>query len=232
VLNSKCNHSSRTTQPHCHPRTAAVLHLTTHCNLSNAAPYNTSLRQIQVHEAANWLLLSLGPVDSIDFSTSFAEIRLVAEMFFRESSSCICKACSRATEQSGITDNRQAQPVLQRGKILRVLQLWNQVDRLCTQDWMGLEGCNIRRNLSKLVNEGRLGINTVTPRINDSDQAWRAWSHGCGDTSRTIKFLTAWAAFKNILVVCDTILCPRNNTKFSCTLSETRKTDLDTALLS
>jgi len=46
-----------------------------------------------------------------------------------------------------------------------------------------------------------------------------------------ISFLKAWAASENILVVHNTILCPQHNANESCTLSETKRSYLDTALL-
>jgi len=212
--------------------TTAVMRLTDHNTHSNTVLTETSLVKSRIDEAAYWLLVILGHADSIDLSPRRTEIHLAADFFFRESSSCIRKACGQATALAGHKDNHQTRPVIQRGKILRVLQLWHKVERCRGQDWLGFEVCEIRRGICASAKKAELGINTRTPQPQDPEQEWRQWAHGSGDTSGTITFLTAWAASENILVVHDTILCPQYNTNDSCTLSETRKRDLDTALLS
>ena len=209
-----------------------MLRLTDHNTHGNTVLTKTSLVKSIIDAAANWLLVSLGHADSIDLSTRRTEIHLAAEVFFRESFSCIRKACGQANARTGHTENRQTQPVIQCGKILRVLQSWYKVERCCVQDWLGFEACEIRRGIFALANGAGLGINTCTPRVCAPEQEWREWAQGSGDTSGTITSLTAWAGSKSILVVCDTMLCPRHNTNDSCTLSKRRQRDLDTALLS
>ena len=119
-------------------------------------------------------------------------------------------------------------------KILQVLQLWSQMETYSREDsdWLCHEALQVRIGICDLATESDLGIPMPTPGVRESARAWHTWAEGHGDTTGTTSFLKAWAASENILMVRTIILCPQNNANGSYRLPETRRSNLDTALLS
>jgi len=116
--------------------TAAILHLIDQDSPDSTGSPNNFVVQKRIKAAEIWLNLILGSVERIDLSSRREEVQMAAEMFFRESSSCICRTCYRATERTDHTEKSQARPVMQRGRIFQVLQSWNKLERYCAEDWL------------------------------------------------------------------------------------------------